>query len=1067
MVWHHWSLAFSRGVGTLVLIGTLTGALAAQQVELVSRVDPSQVSNTGSGWDQPSSDPLSSSISSDGRYVVFSSRETNLVAGQQDVNFARDVFLRDLVTGTTTLVSRSMSSPVKTGNGGSADPVISADGRYVAFTSWATDLAPGQSGNSEVFPTPDLLLYDRAAGTTSVIASAFEESFFAPAISADGRYVAFTSDAEHLVPGQQGGRGPHIFLYDRKNRTFRLVSHTSTSASTAGDGSSQQPVISADGRFVVFLSNASDLVPGQLATGNVFLYDRDSGALTLLGPGSKAVMSDDGRFIAIAGPQSLDLYDRTTRQKTVVSDASANPAISADGRFVAFLSNDDNLVPGQQGDTIMGLFLYDRISRTFSLVSRRQGSPTVSGTAGTAVLSRDGRFVAFTSNDGNLIAGQTDANHSLDIFLFDRTAGTTTLASHASTAASTTGNALSYSPVISANGSRLVFFSMASDLLDGLTDSNQGQDVFAYEISSRRTLAVSQRAPEMPSFSPAILSTARALSSDGRWVAFESHSSQLVPPGGDSNITTDVFLYDRVTQTTVLVSRSGGSATRTANKRSLHPAISADGRYVAFASNATDIVPITPDPFGEDYKIFLFDRIAGTTELVARTRVQNGPESFNSFPVVRISPDGRYLAFTSFAADLVPGQREPKPFGTSDVFLWDRDTRKIVLVSRSVAGEAVAGNDGSFAPQLSADGRFVAFVSDATDLVPGQVEEPSPNGLPTADLFLYDRSTGGTIQVGPVPSNRPEPFVMSADGGVLAFHISGDFSEGIFLYERSLGTHQIIADAGDTLPSLSADGRYVAYLDHPFRQVFLYDRATQTSALVTRSSSSRDPKISADGRFVAFTSNAEDLVPGQTSSPRRENDFDVFLFDRESGTTILVDRLRSSPTLAVGGAESALFLSANGRQVAFNSGVDLVDGDFNLQPDAYLFNLDSPPPSPGPSFPCTLLDTHRAADAPALRSDVRRVVTVAGACGVPSTAKSITAKVTVLQGTGKGNLRIFPGNAKPSAKPSATLRFEKGQTRTASYTLPLATNGAGTLALVPFVTGKGTVHAVVEVTGFQ
>jgi len=170
--------------------------------------------------------------------------------------------------------------------------------------------------------------------------------------------------------------------------------------------------------------------------------------------------------------------------------------------------------------------------------------------------------------------------------------------------------------------------------------------------------------------------------------------------------------------------------------------------------------------------------------------------------------------------------------------------------------------------------------------------------------------------------------------------------------------------------------------------------------------------------------------------------------------------------MATGYAENPL-LSANGRQVAFTSVLELADGDLNRMPDAYLFNLDATPPGPGSSFPCTLLDTHRAADAPALQSDVRRVVTVAGACSVPSTAKSITAKVTVLQGTGKGNLRIFPGNAKPSAKPSATLRFEEGQTRTASYTLPLATNGAGTLALVPFVTGKGTVHVVVEVTGAQ
>jgi hypothetical protein len=113
--------------------------------------------------------------------------------------------------------------------------------------------------------------------------------------------------------------------------------------------------------------------------------------------------------------------------------------------------------------------------------------------------------------------------------------------------------------------------------------------------------------------------------------------------------------------------------------------------------------------------------------------------------------------------------------------------------------------------------------------------------------------------------------------------------------------------------------------------------------------------------------------------------------------------------------------------------------------------------------PCTLLDTRRAADRPVLRSNVQRSVTVHGACGVPATAKRVVVKVTTLASSGKGNLRFYPGAV--TATPSGILRFEKGATRIETFTLPVGTSGS--LTILPFVAGKGTVHAVVEVTGYS
>jgi hypothetical protein len=147
-----------------------------------------------------------------------------------------------------------------------------------------------------------------------------------------------------------------------------------------------------------------------------------------------------------------------------------------------------------------------------------------------------------------------------------------------------------------------------------------------------------------------------------------------------------------------------------------------------------------------------------------------------------------------------------------------------------------------------------------------------------------------------------------------------------------------------------------------------------------------------------------------------------------------------------------------------SSSPDLVAGDFNDRtPDAFLFLQDSPAPG-GPVTlpPCILLNTRRPRDRPALRSNVKRDVKAQGACGVPADATAVLVKVTVLQGTGKGNVRLFQGG---SAASSGILRFARNQTQSASFTVPLGADG--TISLLPFVGGNGTVQATVEVDGYS
>jgi hypothetical protein len=319
---------------------------------------------------------------------------------------------------------------------------------------------------------------------------------------------------------------------------------------------------------------------------------------------------------------------------------------------------------------------------------------------------------------------------------------------------------------------------------------------------------------------------------------------------------------------------------------------------------------------------------------------------------------------------------------------------------------------------------------------------------------------------------------MDADGRFIAFASLGTDGEEVRLYDRTLGTSEVIASQAAT-PKISANGRYIAYLSTQppnHGQIYLYDRVAKTATLVTRSASSagagaaggpsngfaRAQVISTDGRYVAYLSSAGNLVPGQTAAPSREqpNHEDVFLFDRTTGTTVLVNRRNGSPVKAVGHAE-APFLSASGRQVAFTSGLDLVAGDFNLFPDAYVFNLDPPPPVSLPA--CTLFDTRRQANRPILTSNVQRTFTARGVCGVPATAQQVLVKVTVFSPSGKGNLRFYPGAV--TATPSGLLRFERNATRTESFLLPLGTNGK--LTILPFVSGQGTVHVAVEVIGYS
>jgi Tol biopolymer transport system component len=387
-----------------------------------------------------------------------------------------------------------------------AFPSISADGRFVAFQSTASNLATGDT--NDVY---DVFVRDRQTGITARVSvgtggtQGDQDSFF-PSISADGRFVAFESFADSLVAGDGNG-APDVFVHDRQTGTTERVSVAAGGGS--GNGSSYFPAISADGRFVGFTSGASNLVAADTnGVTDAFVRDRQTGttARVNLGPG---------------GAQA--------------NGASELSSISADGRFAAFASTASNLIAGDTNG------FSDVFVRDLQIGTTERVSVSTDGAQGNTAsysysISGDGRFVTFYSNATSLVAG--DTNGVPDAFVRDRQLGTTERVSVATNGAQ--GNARSDAPRVSTDGRFVAFFSDATNLAAG--DTNGSSDVFVRDLQSKTTERVSlstggtegNAASRYPAFS-----------ADGRFVTFDSSATNLVP--GDTNGVNDVFVRDRAT----------------------------------------------------------------------------------------------------------------------------------------------------------------------------------------------------------------------------------------------------------------------------------------------------------------------------------------------------------------------------------------------------------------------------------------------------------------------------------------------------------------------------------------
>jgi len=379
------------------------------------------------------------------------------------------------------------------------------------------------------------------------------------------------------------------------------------------------------------------------------------------------------------------------------------------------------------------------------------------------------------------VPGAVDDNRRTDVFLWDRVTGTTTLVSHAAGSPGTAADEDSRGVRISADGNFLAFSSRAGNLAAGQVEpapAVRTADVFLWSRASDTITLVSRKSGTTAT-AASQASLATAISADGGVVVFTTFANDLLSTVIDVNTDAEVYAYQRSSDTLSLVSRAGNAPQSAAGASHEFVAVSADGRYVAFASGAGNLVPGQVDDDNVFFlNAFLYDRVTGEMRLASHRSASPVLVGgiFNPSSGIAMSADGRYVAFSSEATDLVPGQVDTNQ--KLDVFVYDRVTGLIALASHSRDSVTRAGSLGaatspgiSGEPRLSADGRFLVFNSLAVDLVSGQTDVPD-----TIDVFLYDQTSRNVTLVSRTRASASTAAngqsyapVLSADGGVAAF----------------------------------------------------------------------------------------------------------------------------------------------------------------------------------------------------------------------------------------------------------------------------------------------------------
>lgn len=538
--------------------------------------------------------------------------------------------------------------------------------------------------------------HDRAAQEPTFTAGSFEEEEVQVSVTAADVGASRTASDSCTITLISGNQPPVAEAF-AVTVPFETPTHIALLASDpdAGPNPLSYHIVSHPSRGIL-----------SLVTGNEVTYTPYSG---YSGPDSFSFRASDGESDSNVAEVSITVSPPVPPQGgiTRVSVNSAgeesnsysfSPSISADGRLVAFFSRASNLVSDDTNDS-SDIFVHDRWTGQTTRVSVSSSSEEADGDSKSPAISADGRFVAFESRARNLVPG--DVNDTTDIFVHDRQTGRTERVSVTSVGEG--ADALSQTPSISADGRHVAFFGGATNL--GKGDTNGFLDVFVHDRESGETTRVSisslgEQGDEDSGW--------QSVSGNGRYVAFWSRASNLVP--GDTNGADDVFVCDTLTGQIERVSvHSSGQQTRSHSRQ---PSISGDGRYVSFVSYEQFV----PEDTNSKEDIYVHDRVPGETIRVSTSSA--GVQGNHNSWLPAISSDGRYVAFQSFADTLVPDDTN----GFSDVFIHNRHTGQTWRVSVGSAGEQ-GNSAVDSRPSVSADGRYIAFASYASNLMPHDTNE--------------------------------------------------------------------------------------------------------------------------------------------------------------------------------------------------------------------------------------------------------------------------------------------------------------------------------------------------------
>ncbi len=899
-------------------------------------------------------------ISPDGRYVLFASAANNLTLTNNN-NFVLpcrlNVFLRDNLAQTIVLVSVNQSG-TGGGNGDSFPTGLSTNGQLALFESSASDLVANVTNNAA-----DIYVRDLVNGTTAPLSigaggGSTNWSSRGSVMTPDGRYVAFVSTATNLVAVDTNNIAD-VFVRDLQAGTTTLASVGAVLSPNSDvnlpASTSESPEITPDGRYVAFFSTATNLVSGVTTkTGDVYVRDLVAGQTIWASTNARAIfqataggtnivsfnysISDDGQFVAFeagtnfpsspTAPGMILRYGLQTGLTDIISTNANVPlssfpnthdlALSPDGRFVAYVTN------GFPGNAI---YCWDAQTASNTLVSANLASSgPANGTCDSPVISPDGRFIAFVSTATNLVANALTG--SWHVYLRDLQGGVTQLID-ADAGGTGAGVEPTVVPALSADGSAVAF-----DSANFLPDNRQlVHDVFLRNVTAGTTVLLSANNPAWSSQTPHGITgfTPSSVSPDGRFIAFYSDADNLAP--NDTNGCRDVFVRDRIAGLNLLVSvNTNGNST--GDGISSDPAISANGRYVAFTSGADDLAANDTNRMQD---VFVRDMLAGTTVLVSISTDGVYPGNGDSFSPA-ISADGRYVLFHGKASNLAAGS-----FGSGIENLFCRDLQAGITYALTAASSGM----GVYSAAMTPDGQSVAFIGMAT-------------GIAGTHLYVWNSALTALIYTNNSASFSSVTFpivAISPNGQKLAY-LSGS-SLGLYAADVAANTVVTVNNNATFLSHVglrfSNDGHFLtcaatASTSATNQSVYLYDLQAGTNLLVSRNFNSLatnnagadSPSISPDGRFIAYRSFATNLVAMDSNRVA-----DLFLYDAVSNATYLVS-LNAAGTASAADRSLKPVFSSDSQTLYFQSWASDISGhDFNNGSDIFAADLALPMPGSG------------------------------------------------------------------------------------------------------------------------